>query len=102
MSSPDCLVTMMTDLVKDYSMKICTLLTVVHCTDSQHPQVLDLLVLGLHDEELHALGQVLDILGQGLLDEELHALGLAKFSTCLYRGYMMESCTPLVRLFRIR
>ena len=64
---------MMTDLVKDYLMKICTLL----------------LVLGLHDEELHALGQVLDTLGQGLLDEELRALGLAKFSTCLYRGYMM-------------
>ena len=76
----------MTDLVKDYLMKICTLL----------------LVLGLHDEELHALGQVLEMLGQGLLDEELHALGLAKFSTCLYRNYMMESCTPLVRLFRIR
>ena len=56
---------------------------------SQHPQVHDLLVLGLLDEELHALGQVLDMLGQGLLDEELHALGLAKFSTCLYRRYMM-------------
>ena len=75
---------------------------VVHCTDSQHPQVLDLPVLGLHDEELHALGQVLDMLCQGSLDEELHALGLAKFSTCLYGDYMMESCTPLVRLIRIR
>ena len=32
---------------------------------SQHPQVYDLLVLGLLDEELHALGQVLDMLGQG-------------------------------------
>ena len=56
---------------------------VVPCTDSQHPQVLDLLVLGL-------------------LDKELHTLGLDKFSTCLYRDYMMESCTPLVRLFGIR
>ena len=43
---------------------------VVYCTGtSHHPQVLDLLVLGLLDEELHALGQVLDMLGQGLLDE---------------------------------
>ena len=75
---------------------------VVHCTGSQHPQVLDLIVLGLHDEELHALGQVPDMLGQGLLDEELHALGLTKFLTCLYRGYIMESCTPLARLFKVR
>ena len=69
---------------------------VVHSTGtSQHPQVLDLLVLGLLDEELHGLGQVLDMLGQGLLDEELHTIGLAKLSTCLCRGYMTESCTPL-------
>ena len=47
----------------------------VYYGTSQHRQVLDLLVLGLLDEELHGLGQVLDILGQGLLDEELHTLG---------------------------
>ena len=53
----------------------------VHCTvlvTNQLPQVLDLLVLGLLDEELHALGQVLDMLGQGLLDEELHTLGIGQ------------------------
>ena len=69
---------------------------------SQHPQVYDLLVLGLLDEELHALGQVFDMFGQGLLGEELLTLSLAKFSTSLCKGYMMESCTPLARLFTIR
>ena len=51
---------------------------------SQHPY--DLLVLGLLDEELHALGQVFDMLGQGLLGEELLTLSLAKFSTSLCRA----------------
>ena len=78
---------------------------VVHCTvTSQHTQVLDLFVLGLLGEELHGLGQVLDMLVPGLLDENCtHLLAcVAKLSTCLCRDYMMESCTPLARLFTIR
>ena len=94
----------MTDLVKDYLAKTCTLLTrlftVLMVSSLKFSTCL--CWVGLHDEEFHALGQALYMLGQGLLDEELHALGFAKFSNCLYRGYIMESCTPLVRLFRIR
>jgi len=71
---------------KEYLIKSCTLL--VRLFTVLITQVLDLLVLGLLGEELHALGQVLGLLGQGLLHEELHTLGLAKFSTCLCRGWL--------------
>ena len=75
---------------------------VVHSTGtSQHPQVLDLLVLGLLDEELHALGKVLDMLVLGLLEENYTHL-LAKLSTCLCRDYMMEGCKQSAKLFTIR
>ena len=83
----------MTDLVKDYLMKICTLLTGLFTVlIASTLRFSTCLCYKMRNCTL--LAKFSTCLVKGYL--------MKKCTTCLYRGYMMESCTPLVRLFRIR